>query len=358
MEFGMNKLLWATTALFVVGGIGVAAADVSISGNSRFRYETWSDDQQDVTDEERNRNNSQMGEILMVWLNADMVADSGLEYGVGVRFRSSSSADVTGAKVGSDGITVTGGKTSTRIVDRNYIYLRDDWGQFKLGNDWAPVYNMSLGGEWRGTGVGQFQAGYTGATEAIKNAYQTTSGKNRKLAYYTPNLGGFKAGLSYSDAGAGAKTDSTSYAFTYGFDMMGGNAVTVGYGAEKQAESAAKNDDKTVSQYGFAATMGDFLVSAIRVGEDTGDNVEKSGTEFEVAYDLSDQTVLNLLHFDSKVSKGPNDGDKFNSTQVGFNYEVAPGLLLGAAHTMFDGTSVSGADSEGSATRLQVRLNF
>ena len=40
----MKKLFWVTTALVTLGGISVAAADVSISGNTRFRYHAWSDD--------------------------------------------------------------------------------------------------------------------------------------------------------------------------------------------------------------------------------------------------------------------------------------------------------------------------
>jgi len=60
-----------------------------------------------------------------------------------------------------------------------------------------------------------------------------------------------------------------------------------------------------------------------------------------------------------KQDKGTNSGDKYTATQFGVDYETVPGLKLGLIHTLFDGTAVNGrANSDGNATRLQVRLNF
>ena len=105
--------------------------------------------------------------------------------------------------------------------------------------------------------------------------------------------------------------------------------------------------------------MGDWLMSFVRLGDKTGDSSEAAGTEIEVVYDLSDKTVLNLVHLDSKQNKGDFKGDKYKATQVGVNYEVAPGLLMGVAHVRFNATAVNDRkDSDGNATRFQVRLNF
>jgi len=340
----MNRILSVATAVFVVGGVSAAAADISISGNSRFRYETWADDQEDTSD---TKNNSQFGEVLEVWVNADMVADSGLEYGVAVRIREKASG-----------------------FDRNYIYLRDDWGQINLGDDWSANYAMSLGADWRGTGAGSWTntpafagGGSTDATAfaAPKDSYQTTSGKSRKFIYYTPNIGGFKAGVSYADAGSEAKTDSTSYAFTYNFDLMDGNGVRFGYGAETQSKSNSGADDKkTVSQYGAEVTMGDLLFSVIRLADETGETEKGVGTEYEFAYNVSDDTVVNLVHLNTKQDKGNYAGDKYTATQFGVDYEAVPGLKFGLVHTLFDGSAVNAdrPSSDGNATRLQVRLNF
>ena len=186
----MNKLLSVTTAVFVLGGMGVAVADISIGGNTRFRYEAWSDDQKD--DPSSTNNNSQMGEDLNLVFNADMVADSGLEYGATIRL-----------------------KQKQNGVDLNFIYLRGDFGRVVLGDDDAPSYSMTLANNWRGTGVGQITdalGAYKGDSTALQHSWLTTSGSARKFVYYTPNLSGFQGGVSYTDAGGAAKTDSLSYA--------------------------------------------------------------------------------------------------------------------------------------------------
>lgn len=166
--------------------------------------------------------------------------------------------------------------------------------------------------------------------------------------------------MSSTDAGGAAKTDALSYAANYIIDMRSGNAVRFGYATEKQDKSASNTDDeRTISTFGVKATMGDWLFSLVRLGDEKGDDDKSACTEIEVAYDLSDKTVLNLVHLDSKQNKGVNKGDKYKATQIWVNYEVAPGLLMGVAHTRFNATAVNGRkDSDGNATRFKVRLNF
>ena len=105
-----------------MGGISVATADVLISGNTRFRFHAWRDDIASGA----GRNNSAFADDLQLWVNADMASDSGLEYGSVFRMRAAGT------------------------VDRNYIYLRYDWGRLTLGRTWGPEYSMSLGADWRG----------------------------------------------------------------------------------------------------------------------------------------------------------------------------------------------------------------
>ena len=40
----MRKVLLTTTALIALGSVSAVAADISIGGNVRFRYQAWSDD--------------------------------------------------------------------------------------------------------------------------------------------------------------------------------------------------------------------------------------------------------------------------------------------------------------------------
>ena len=106
----MKRVLLATTALFALSGVTVAAADVSISGNTRFHYDAWSDDKKD---KDSGKNNNKFGGDLQLWVKGNTVADSGLKFSAEVRFRDQ-----------KDG------------VERRYITMSDDWGKITLGRNW------------------------------------------------------------------------------------------------------------------------------------------------------------------------------------------------------------------------------
>ena len=61
----MNKLFFATTALVTLAGVSAASADVTISGHTRFTYDTDTEKQ----DPDFN-----------VWIKSDQVTDTGLKY--------------------------------------------------------------------------------------------------------------------------------------------------------------------------------------------------------------------------------------------------------------------------------------
>ena len=138
----MKRVLLATTALFALSGVTVAAADVSISGHVRFHYDSWSDNVVDKdTDDIKasaNNNNSTSTD-LNIWVKGNMVTDNGLTV-----------APV--ARIEGD----------TKGVTRHYIRLSDDWGTIILGNHHTPAYTMSLGADWRGTVSGAAGPGRTG----------------------------------------------------------------------------------------------------------------------------------------------------------------------------------------------------
>ena len=53
-------------------------------------------------------------------------------------------------------------------------------------------------------------------------------------------------------------------------------------------------------------------------------------------------------------------GDSFSSDTIGVRYDIAGGLRVGLLHSSYDFTDASAAanNDNGSATRLQVRMNF
>lgn len=362
----MKRLLMTTTALIALGGVTSALADLSISGNARWTYMTWSD--KTVDDAGSGNNNTAMGEGLEIWFNADETADSGLTYGAAARLRS-----------------------GTKGLDRNYLFLSDDWGKVTVGRQWAPYYSASLGADWRGTIKGA-QKSKVSSGGLRSGSYSTTSGTNPKVIYNSPNISGLTFGVSFTDGGssdgkkvdldAGApaavddpanrgKADSTSWRVNYSTDIMAGSGLTLGYGSEKRKAVDGKDAsaDLTLTEMGIEFTSGDFLVSAIQMKDKSDKNKgadktikDQTYNEVELAYNASDVLTLNFVALSSKEdAKGVKKGDKYSSNAFGVKYEIAPGLLANVLYTKADlkpaKDSTTKKDS-GNTTYFELRMNF
>lgn len=343
----MKKLLMTTTALIALGGVTTALADISISGNTRWTYTSWSDDTVDPAGS--GNNNTSMGEVLQLWFKVNETADTGMTYGAAVRFR-----------------------RTNKGVDRNYVHISDDWGKITLGRQFSPFTTGSLGANWRGTmsgvqnGVGDVTGGDNGGI--ITDSWVNPSGTAPKLIYQSPDIAGLKVSFSMADGGSGNKADATAYRINYGTDIMSGTDMTVGYAVEKvkAIDGTSMEDEVTHSEMGVAVASGDLTASLVRIGEksDRNDGIKLSdqkADELEVAYAVSDVITVNLIHLRSEEDQGPSKDSKFTSNELGLKYTIAPGLTANVTHTTadFKASTTSGLKSnDGSSTHVQIRLNF
>ena len=119
----MRKVLLTTTALFALGGISAATADVNISGKLIQRYNQWSDDDVSAS----GANNSSMSNDLQLWIQSSSTLDNGMTVGGNIRLR--------GNGVGTPD-------------DRNYVVIGGDFGSVTWGTTWAPIYSNSVGFNW------------------------------------------------------------------------------------------------------------------------------------------------------------------------------------------------------------------
>ena len=349
----MRKILLATTALIAAGGISAATADVSISGKLKQSYHSWSDD--DVA--ESGTNNSSMGRDLQIWLKTSSQLDNGMTVGGNVRLRHGNSPD-----------------------DRNYITVGGDFGSFTYGTTWAPIYSQSVGINWvddiditehSADSDGGSGTSDDGATRGrlMTSSYNSTSGKAQKVIYATPSINGFKAMVSYSDAGDTSKGDQTSYAATYS-----NGPIKVMYGNEKadHANAASATADKDNTEYGVQYS-GDFgRVWALAQSRSTTTNAgsetsNQSGSQVGIAYNLADNMtgVAYYTTAEETASASDNNNDEYTATALGVNYAVGGGLNIAVSHTMFDYTDATNASAtagqgsnEGSSTKLMMTLTF
>jgi hypothetical protein len=339
----MRKVLLTTTALIALGGISAATADVNISGKLKQSYHNWSDDDTAAS----GTNNSAMGRDLQLWIKSSAELDNGMTVGGNIRLR--------GQDIGTPD-------------DRNYITLGGDFGSFTYGTTWAPSYSQSVGINWMDDiNITEHAAESTGGVTngtVMTSSYSSTSGKAQKVIYATPSINGFKAMVSYADAGATSKGDHTGYSATYSTGPL-----KVMYAAEKadHADAAASTENTEVTQYGvqYSGDFGRIWALAMSDVNETNAGSETSnqeGNQVGIAYGLADNMtgVLYYTAAEENAGASANNNDEYTATALGVNYAVGGGLNLAVSHTMFDYTDASSSTSsnDGSSTKLMMTLTF
>jgi len=361
----MRKILLTTTAFVALGSVAAVAADVSVSGNARFRYNTWSDDNAAAA----GANNNTMTDVLQLWVKSSATTDSGLSIGTNTRILTSGA------------------------VDRNWIDIDGDFGKIDLGKQWSLSYSGSLHENWMGTVAGGvFMGGSTnGAAVAARDAVAAQSGraavatraaaaatglaamnstgfiggnKNNKVIYHMPSVGGFNAAVGYMDAGSTSDADETTTQVSYTMPMGGGslkvNMASIATSG-KNATSGESDGREIGVQYsggfGRVYALSQNTETTTAAGVSTND---QEGTTFGGTYNLNSATKVVYYRQEMDQDGTVDTGDKFSSDTVGVRYDMAGGLRIGLLHSNYDFTDAgAAANSEnGSATRLQVRVNF
>jgi hypothetical protein len=361
----MRKILLTTTAFVALGSVAAVAADVSISGNARFRYNTWSDDNAAVA----GANNNTMTDVLQLWVKSSATTDSGLSIGTNTRLLTSGA------------------------VDRNWLDIDGDFGKIDLGKQWSLSYSGSLHEYWMGTVAGGvYMGGSTnGAAVTARDSVAAQSGrvavttraaaaatglaamntvgfiggnKNNKVIYHMPSVGGFDAAVGYMDAGSTSDADETTTQVSYTMPMGGGSLkinmasiATSGANATSGESDGREVGVQYSGDFGRVYALTQNTETTTVLGVATND---QEGTTFGGTYNLN--SAAKVVYYRQEMDQdGTTDtGDKFSSDTIGVRYDMAGGLRIGLLHSNYDFTDAgAAANSEnGSATRLQVRVNF
>jgi hypothetical protein len=364
----MRKILLTTTALIALGGVSAVAADVSVSGNMRFRYNTWSDDNPVAAGE----NNNSMTNIMQLWVRSSETTDNGLEIGTNTRIR----------RAGN--------------IDRNWIDVNGDFGSIDLGQQWSPHYMASMHENWAGTVAGGVYMGGSDNGEAVtarlaqaaQAANDNTAVASRaavdatglaamnttgfiggstanKVIYSMPSVSGFNASIGFGDAGADSNADETSTAISYTMPMMG-NSLKLGYATIETDGANATSATTAGKEIGveYSGSFGRlYAISQNTSSEPAAGGAktnDQEGTTFGGTYMMNSAT--RMVYYRQEMDQdGTTDlGDKFSSDTLGVRYDIAGGLRLGLLHSSYDFTDAGDAaeNDNGSATRLEVRVDF
>jgi hypothetical protein len=335
----MRKILLTTTALVALGSVSAVAADVSLSGNVRFRYQAWSDDVAAAG----GTNNSAMVDLAFIDVKTSETTDNGLALSTRTRFREG------------------GG------MDLNMISIGGDFGTLTFGNQWNLSHLKQLSessiATVAGGGYVQADAG-TPMADMNGTGFLSDSDKDTKLTYNMPAMGGFSAGVGFKDAGAASMADETDMYARYVMPV-GAGSLTVNYSSLATEEVSNGLSSSNGNEVGVSYSSSFGRVYALQLDEETetaagGKTKDQQINTYGVTYNVNDNLKALYWRVDNDEDGSTNAGDTLSVDHFGARYKMAGGLQLGLLHAnhKFTDASAAATSDSGSSTRVQIRMNF
>ena len=341
----MKKILFASSAIAAVAFAGQASASEPIKLSVGGYMEQWAgfaDEDNTATGGRKNAFQSD----TEVYFTGSTTLDNGIEIGARIELE---------------------GETSTDQVDEQFLFINGGFGRIEMGKNDSVADSMGV----TGPTVGPVNPN-DGGTEDWVNLDKVidtvpSSGDQNRVSYFTPNFGGFQAGVSFADnsesngrvnvvttagsqsilgsdtSGNGDNIVSGAIAYSNDFDGFSlglsiegenedednwyGAGVNVGFGNFTVGGSYGHVDndgEEDVDAFDLGVT---YSMDAASVGlsyayqDDEEDNVENQGLSLGLAYTLgagvSWQSSVFWFDEDAAGSASDNDG-----------YGVVTGLAL------------------------------
>jgi len=336
MEMFMRKILLASTALVAVAGISAASAEITLSGNTAWGYNSWSDNVADTATEGENNNQFLSDtDIGAAW---STTTDSGLSISV--------SYDID---ANESGASITG-----------------DWGTVSW-DDGGAAQEVGQGDGLAVTVV------TTGTTEAD---YAGEEGIGGGSIAYSNSIGGIEFGAGMTNAGANGTADETSFGVGYSASVGGGATVTVGYAT---GSVAADNTTATTTKSKQTSLNGSVAVGDVTLGFARNTSItemqgaQDNATDFRgyadyntnnlsVSYAISDTLSLSAESVAAKGDQGTDTGletdYKYDRTSYGLDYTIASGVALTASYSDYTQAGTNSTAVSGSSTMVRVKVSF
>jgi hypothetical protein len=304
----MRKILLTTTALVALGGVSAASA-IDISGSYEFTYTNADDGTADTG----GNNNTSFGNDALVKFSGSQTSDAGLTFGGHYSINASGGVEDQGLTVSGDFGTVMAGSTDGPVDGADNFFNFATYVETGHGTGNSTMLN--------------------GGAAMSDNATQG------KVGYSSPNISGFQLFLSMEDAGTSSKADNFATLLTYKTGGLG-----VGFGTMESPAANGNGADTSQTNWGFGYTMGDINVrysigTDITAGTNGGADTSKVSTiDYGAHYGGIENIGLyiSVIKSEEKLAASSNTGDQLDSTAVGLEYSVAPGVNLLLEQTASD----------------------
>ncbi|WP_430473746.1 porin [Thalassospira lucentensis] len=340
----MKKILVASSALVAVAFAGQASASEKISLSVGGYMEQWAG----FADEDRGESVNAFQSDTEVHFSGSTTLDNGIEVGAKIELE---------------------GEQASNQVDEQYLYVNGGFGQVKLGAEDGAAADMGITAPSVGpVGANDGDLGNWVSVNAVPDTVPAGD-DSKRLTYYTPSLGGFKAGISYADDDDSETNDTV---------RTGDNRVSAGieYRGDFDGVSVAVSlvgEHKGEGEwYGVGANVGfgAFTVGAsvsetdgeFGVGEATTYVDDTTDFDIGVSYAMDAASVsLTYAYGESDDTAGTSGVDEINTVDLGLAYTLGAGVTWKSSVFWFDdeGQDAGTADdNEGFGAVTGLVLSF
>jgi len=326
----MRKLLLTSSALVAAASISsYAVADVSVTGGFEWKYVQQAADQTSKDGDDFATDN----EIVISFSNK---TDNGL---------------TVGGKMELGNYNTDDGSTT---IDESVLTISGGFGTFRLGNEDSVhetfgITEVDLIDE---EGDGRFTGNSISA-----NAGEQGSTDGNKIAYITPKMGGFQAGISSEDSGSGtAATDMTAMGASYSMPLANGS-LTVKY---NQSTLDGTNDTDSTNM-GAQFNMGAMSLIVSSMTRETGTTRDEEGTGFGIKYDMGGGLTIaaSATEVEDTGTTSSGENEKYTANIGEAVYTVAPGLKAKITYTDYEyKDGGSNGDDSGQITTKTLSATF
>lgn len=261
------------------------------------------------------------------------------------------------------------GETSADQIDESYIYAEGTFGKVIFGQEDPASDLMFYGSPWAIQGIGVASPDHVNATlgnaVASPQVVSNISGDAAKITYFTPTMGGFQLGLSYTpdncappaaacaSAGTGLQSRNNigqqsevveagaTYDRKIGGVDVGLYAGLARANAEGTAAALAAAGTKDREQWGLGVTLGygAFTFGADYREDDQGTSAAKTDrTDYSLGVNyVTGSWTLGAAYAHGQAEAGVGLGqDETDGYQIGVNYVMGPGIKLISGVTYWD----------------------
>ena len=324
----MRKVLLASTALVALGSVSAVASEITITGNTTWQYESYS---QDGGFSEENNGSS-------------------IDHDTDLRFTFTNTTD--------SGLTLTMAADVNEggDMDDEHLTIAGDFGSIKFSQDIEGVGD----GVIASTGLTNDETTKVkGSSEKYLTNYGTSMGAGTMVTYMTPAVNGLQAGISYTDAGIATQADSTEAIVTYTTAFEGGT-VKINYASSSMDDNGTSGarSGKDATSFGIQVGMGalTFVASTNTLSENDDTN-DWSGTTVGASYALGNGMTLAVSNVNSEDDKNTQWG--YEQTAASVTYSIAPGLTAGLTVTNSKETHTDGTtENKDDYTVLEISASF